>query len=86
MTTLVITHEVTDLPAWRRALADGAEIRRRHGVTSARFLVDDDSVVGLLDFTSDAAAKAFLADPDLRRPIPGVPAAPTVRLLHDLEP
>ncbi len=86
MTTLVITHDVTDLDAWRQALAAGAAIRRRHGSTGERFLVDGSSVLGLLDFPDDAAAQAFLADPDLRRPIPGVPAAPSIRLLHEIHP
>jgi hypothetical protein len=86
MTTLVITHDVTDIAAWQRALAAGAAIRRRHGSTGERFLVEGTSVLGLLDFPDDAAAQAFLADPELRRPIPGVPGVPTVRLLHEVRP
>lgn len=86
MATLMVTHEVTDLAAWRNALEAGADARTRHGATSFRVLVEEDRVVGLIDFPDDASAAAFLADPELRRPVPGVPAPPVVRLLHDLEP
>lgn len=86
MATLMVTHEVTDLPAWRTALDAGADARTRHGATSFRVLVDGSSVVGLIDFPDDESAAAFLADPDVRRPIPGAPAAPQVRLLHDVDP
>ena len=85
MPTLMVTHQVTDVAAWRSAFEAGAELRARHGATSTRVLVDGDDVVGLIDFPDDDSATAFLGDPDLRRPIPGVPAAPVVRLLHELD-
>lgn len=86
MATVMVSHEVTDLAAWRSAFEAGAEVRLRHGATSSRLLVDEDHVVGLVDFPDDESATAFLADPELRRPIPGVPTPPVVRVLHELEP
>lgn len=86
MTTLMVTHDVTDFDTWRAAFEAGADVRRRHGATSSRILVEGTSVVGLIDFPDDDAAQAFLADPALTRPIPGVPGRPSLRVLHDLDP
>lgn len=85
MATLMVTHEVTHVPAWASAFEAGDELRARHGALSTRVLVDDDYVVGLIEFADDESAAAFLADPDLKRPIPGVPGRPVVRLLHQLD-
>lgn len=85
MATLLVTHEVTDTAAWKSAFVAGGDVRARHGASSSRVLVDGDYVVGLIEFPDDESAAAFLADPELKRPIPGVPAPPTVRLLHDLD-
>jgi len=85
MATLMITHEVTDVAAWSSAFQAGADARARHGALSTRVLTLGNYVVGLIDFPDHESAAAFLADPVLRRPIPGVPAPPDVRLLHELD-
>jgi hypothetical protein len=85
LATLMVTHEVTDLPAWTSAFEAGSELRVRHGAVSSRVLMDGNNVVGLIEFADDASAAAFLADPELKRPIPGVPGPPMVRLLHQLD-
>ncbi len=85
MATVMVTHEVTDVAAWRGAFEAGADVRARHGARGSRVLMEGNLVVGLLDFPDDESAAAFLADPELRRPIPGVPAPPSVRLLHEID-
>jgi hypothetical protein len=85
MATLMVTHEVTDVPAWTSAFEAGSELRVRHGALSSRVLMDGNYVVGLIEFADDESTAAFLADPELKRPIPGVPAPPVVRLLHQLD-
>lgn len=85
MTTLMVSHEITDLAAWRAAYDAGAAIRDRHGAVSARVLRDENFVLGLIEFPDESSARAFLADPDLARPVPGVPGAPSVRLLHETD-
>lgn len=84
MTTLLVTHPVSDFDQWREAFDAASGVRERHGATEVRVLRDGDTVVGLLEFPDDAAAQAFLADPALRVPIPGVPAPPQVMVLSEV--
>ncbi|MDA8322501.1 MAG: hypothetical protein M0030_22195 [Actinomycetota bacterium] len=84
MTTLLVTHEVTDYPAWRATFEAGAPVRERHGGRVSRVMHDGSGVVGLIDFPDETAAKAFLADPALRAGMAGVPAPPQVRILSEV--
>lgn len=84
MTTLMVTHSVLDFDAWRASFDAGAELRAAHGATGVRVLREGERVVGLLEFPDDDAARAFLADPRLRTPVPGVEGAPEVRVLTEI--
>lgn len=83
-TTLLVTHPVTDFAAWRTAFDQAEPVRTRHGATRVQILTDGSGVVGLIEFPDAESAQSFLADPALRVPVPGVPAAPEIRVLTEL--
>ena len=78
----VISHPVKDYAAWR-VIYDGAEsVRAKAGVTGAEVFHDPtnpNQMVLIHRFKTVAAAKAFLADPDLKTAMDkgGVTAAPS---------
>jgi class 3 adenylate cyclase len=84
MTTLLVTHAVTDYQAWPATFEAGAPVRERHGGRVFRVMHDGAGVVGLIDFPDETAARAFLADPALHGEMAGVPAPPQIRILSEV--
>jgi quinol monooxygenase YgiN len=78
----VISHPVKDYAAWRQVYESAEPIRQKAGVTAAEVFRDPanpNTMVIVHRFKTVAAAKAFLADPDLKAAMTkgGVLAAPT---------
>lgn len=85
MSTLLVTHPVHDVDAWRAAFEAGDGLRARHGATEVRVFRDGDRMVGILDFADDAALQAFLADEELRAPVGGGAGRPEARVVTEVE-
>jgi quinol monooxygenase YgiN len=67
--TLVVHHPVRDYAVWKSVFDGHESVRRGHGTLEHRiyrYPGDEKSVVVHLDFPSEPAADAFLADPSLK--------------------
>ncbi|HVO02775.1 MAG TPA: hypothetical protein VMT54_11270 [Candidatus Cybelea sp.] len=82
MTTLFVRHTVKDYAAWRKIYDGAGPIQKQHGVTKEAVYQSADNpndVTVTHDFATAAAAKAFMALPELKQAMQkgGVVGAPT---------
>ncbi|MGZ4594673.1 MAG: cyclase [Actinomycetes bacterium] len=66
MTTLAVRHSVSDYDAWKAVFDEHGSIRRTHGATGHRVLLDGNDVLVLVEFPDAAAAQSFQSDASLR--------------------
>ncbi len=83
MTTLFVRHTVTDYAAWRKAYDGVGPLQKAHGVTAQAVYQAADNpndVTVTHEFASAAAAKAFIALPELKQAMQkaGVVGAPSM--------
>jgi hypothetical protein len=86
----VVTHEVADYAAWRKAFDDGAAARKRAGIvgTHVNRGADDGNLVSVYLAANDLGAlKTFLGSDDLKTTMAnaGVKSQPTVALITPVE-
>ena len=82
MATLFVRHKVADYKAWRKVYNSVAKVQKDHGVTAQavyRSADDPNDVTVTHEFASTAAAKKFMALPELKQAMQkaGVAGAPT---------
>jgi quinol monooxygenase YgiN len=87
MTTVIVETAVADFEAWRPIFESHADVRLRHGCSSATVFQrsdDPNAVTVICEFPSVAAAEAFQQDPTLAATMQsaGVLAPPKVTYLE----
>lgn len=87
---MMVQHDVADIAAWRDVFDSGLSVRQSAGEVQFQILTIDGppaSVVAIFEWTSEAAALAFVNDPAVRNAMnaAGVISEPVVTL-HDSDP
>lgn len=86
--TLIVRHRVADYAAWRKIFDEAEPLRLQYGSTGhhvMHFPGDDNDLVAIHHFPSQAQAESFVGDATLKADMErgGVVGAPRIEILLD---